>query len=104
MSLALSLLLVFVLLGVTSDATWWGGGRCGPTCAIACPCGRVMNKNGCPTCTCKPCSGSLLWKNNWEYFKILVLVCPPLCKIGCPCGNVVVNGCKICKCKPCNKG
>lgn len=28
--------------------------RCPPVCAIYCPFGNVMDKNGCPTCTCKP--------------------------------------------------
>ncbi|ESO98053.1 hypothetical protein LOTGIDRAFT_239125 [Lottia gigantea] len=55
---------------------------CPPVCAIYCPNGNVLDKNGCPTCQCK--------------------VCPPVCAIYCPNGNVLdKNGCPTCQCKAC---
>ncbi|CAF3770770.1 unnamed protein product [Rotaria socialis] len=37
-----------------------GFGRCPPACSVYCPCGNVVDGNGCPICRCRPsntCTG-----------------------------------------------
>jgi hypothetical protein len=62
-----------------------GGVMCGPTCAIYCPYGNIVDDKGCPTCGCKPAP-----------------VCPALgCAPMCPNGVLKdANGCDTCQCAP----
>ncbi|XP_057301862.1 antistasin-like [Hydractinia symbiolongicarpus] len=86
---------------------------CGPNCLIYCPYGRILDKNGCPTCRCKPKScppvcdkychfGKLLDKNGCQTCVCRQKACPQLsCNVFCLFGaETDINGCDTCKCKP----
>ena len=60
---------------------------CGPVCMIHCPFGNVLDKHGCPTCTCRP---------NPD-----IRPCPVYkCAVYCVDGYVKDRrGCTTCKCR-----
>ncbi|CAD5122915.1 DgyrCDS11314 [Dimorphilus gyrociliatus] len=80
--------------------------ECPPVCAIFCEHGNVMDKNGCPTCTCNPspvpkCSkNSDCLENQVCDEETKTCGCSKImCTLFCEDGFEQLNGCPICKCR-----
>ena len=49
-----STILLVCVLALMLISTAMARNPCGPVCAMYCPYGNVLDRNGCPMCICKP--------------------------------------------------